>query len=176
MPTQAAISNFHQHVLDTVASANELAFNLPPTVEGLTLRSNILVATIQLGSLVGPRSENEACGPFNLPGQEVACWADSCLEWGRADGGLLDRLRFNQACAGWASEVDNWLVELSNLVSQIDPAQAEVIESVRDEGQTIQQEASEVVPTAGEVLQETPAALKLVAVLALGFLVFREVG
>jgi len=161
MPT--AISNFHQHVLDRIVAANNLAYDLPPTVEGLTRRSNILAATIQLGALVGDRANNDNC------------WANSCLEWGRADQGWLSDWRYEQACLGWQASVDNWLAELSALVAPIDPAQAEVIDSVRDEAATMSEQAAIVTPNPGDIFDNTPTWLKLAALAGLGYLVWEQV-
>ncbi len=171
MPT---ISNFHAHVLDRIAAANNLAYDLPPTVEGITRRSNILAATIHLGALVGDRADNDNCGPLNLPGQDVACWANSCLEWGRADQGWLSDWRYNQACLGWKAQVDNWLAQLAILIAPVDPAQAEVIQSVRDEADTITEQADLVMPDLATVVTETPTALKVLAGLGLAYFAWSE--
>ena len=174
MPAQPVISNFHQHVLDRIAAANSLAYDLAPTVEGLTRRSNILAATIQLGALVGDRANNDNCGPLNLPGQDVACWANSCLEWGRADQGGLSDWRYEWACLDWQASVDNWLAELASLVAPIDPAQAEVIDSVRDEAATMGEQAAIVTGTPRDIFDNTPTWLKLAALAGLGFLVWEQ--
>jgi hypothetical protein len=166
----APLSVYHSDLLTTVNLARSSAFESPPG-----LANQLVSAANQLELLISDRYENPDCSSVgNVPGQDVACYSNSCLLWGRPDAGLIDEALFNFTCDEWQASVNNWTQQIANLLQAVDPGGAEYAQAVSDTGVGIQEESSEVFPEVGDILptavQALPAWLKIGAV-ALGALI-----
>jgi hypothetical protein len=149
------ISVYHSNLLQVASTAREAAFTSEPSVA-----NQLVSAANQLELLISDRYENPDCSSVgNIPGQNVECYSNSCLLWGRPDAGLVDEGLFALSCGEWQASVNNWTQQIANVLQNVDPGGAEYVQAVADTGENIQQEADDVFPDAGDILPTAVDAL-----------------